>query len=99
MSYPPGAAHDSRAPYNKPDSELRTERLKDVVCDVYSIEYDIIVNYWYVINDLGEHILKGYDHIPQKVEKIPVDILDEQVRDLISEHHDDKYSETLIFEC
>lgn len=89
MGYPPGAEHDSSAPYNGVAIRPKYDKVKDVVTDEDCKEYDCTVEYRYRQDDVDVEI-ESYKVIIKAAHNIPEDILDEQVRDIIKEQFSER---------
>lgn len=93
-NYPPGAEHDSRAPWNQRDPHMSDESFEDVIENEDGDKIPVKISYQYYYeseNDLRKQI-SSYDFdITGDRTKLKEEYIDEDVRNLIVNHIGDRY--------
>jgi len=93
-NYPPGAAHDSRAPYNQVSPTEEKEEFDDVLYTEDNEEIPVHIKFYYYYED-SESLRKqitSYDYtITGDRSKLKEEYIDEDIRNLIVDHIGDRF--------
>lgn len=96
MGFPPGARNDSRAPYNH-TTRNENDSVDGIVMDENENEYAVRIKMVYERDPEEGLFIKTYEHrrVDYKTpspgfDSIPEDILDEQIRDIIRDHFNER---------
>lgn len=79
-NFPPGAASDSRAPYNQPSAKIYSAEFDDELEDEEGVKDHIHIKYWYEEDRDGRKYVNDYSP------DIKTPDIDRAIRDLISDH-------------
>lgn len=98
-NYPPGAADDSRAPWNQKEPDYNAVTFDDVLCTADGEEIPVTVKYRYFYNepDSVRKQISDYEYnITGDKSKLNPEYIEEDIRELIVNHIGDKYYDWVI---
>ncbi len=93
-NYPPGAEHDSRAPWNQKDPSYEHETFDDVIENENGDKIPVTIKYSFYYEDpnsIRKHI-SSYEHeFKADASSLNPEYIDEDVRSLIENNIGDRY--------